>query len=269
MASIIERIERNLMISTINNVQSGLMQLCKLKLENGQDIEAIMLPNMELQLQPQNIPEQWKSLKGKWANQNTQGVTAHILLGANHATKFQQAVRNTSGTLFQVNQARLMKSEITGKYIMFGCSNSPPSFEPSNLTKSRNFKSLRLRCKASPTLVSAITRNIGNIHSPIIQGEKEDLKKKHGGNPYKLVLPNLKESKEESTTSKTLPSTVPKSHQPKENKLQQPTDLPKVHNPQDTRNQHKKFYKEDGMEINNAKTAKERNKQCPKPIPNQ
>ena len=71
MASIIERTGRNLMISTINNVQSGSMQLCKLKLENGQDMEAIMLPNMELQLQPQNIPEQWKSLKGKWDNQNT------------------------------------------------------------------------------------------------------------------------------------------------------------------------------------------------------
>ena len=115
MASIIERTGRNLMSNTINNVQIGSMQLCKLKLENGEDIEAIKLPNMELQLQPKNIPEQWKSLKSKWANQNTQGVTAHILLGANHATKFPQAVRNTTGTLFQVSQARLMKSEITGK----------------------------------------------------------------------------------------------------------------------------------------------------------
>ena len=47
MANSIEKTRRNLMISTINNVQSGPMQLCKLKLENGQDIEAIMLPNME------------------------------------------------------------------------------------------------------------------------------------------------------------------------------------------------------------------------------
>ena len=162
-----------------------------------------------------------------------------------------------------------MKSEITGKYIMFGCSNSPPSFEPSNLTKSRNFKSLRFGCKASPTLVSAITRNIGNIHFPIIKGEKEDLKKKHGGNPYKLVLQSLKESKEESTTSKTLPSMVPKSHQPKENKLQQLTDRPGTPNPRDTRNQLKKIYTKDWMAINNAETAKERNKRRPKQIPKQ
>ena len=161
---------------------------------------------------------------------------------------------------------------------MFGCSNPPASFEASNLTKSRNFKSLRFGCKASPTLVSAITRNIGNLHSqgntqqaksPIVKGNKENLKKKHRGNPHKLVLSNLKESKEGSTTSKTLPSAVPRSHQPKGNKLQQPTDLPEVPNPQDTRNQHKKFYKEDGMEINNAETAKERNKQYPQPKPNQ
>ena len=79
-----------------------------------------MLPNMERKLQPQDIPEQWRSLKGKWANQNTQGVSAHILLGANHATKFLQAVKDASGTLLQANQARLLKSEITEKYIMFG-----------------------------------------------------------------------------------------------------------------------------------------------------
>ena len=69
-------------------MQSGQMQLCKLKIENRQDIEAILLPNIELQLRPQDIPNQWNSLKGEWANQNTLGVTAQILLGANQATKF-------------------------------------------------------------------------------------------------------------------------------------------------------------------------------------
>ena len=52
MASNIEKARRNIAISTINDVKSGSMQLCKLKLENGQDIEAIMLPSMEFQLQP-------------------------------------------------------------------------------------------------------------------------------------------------------------------------------------------------------------------------
>ena len=99
MARNIGKARRNLAISTINDVQRGSMQLCKLKLENGQDIEVIMFPSMELQLQPQNIPNQWQSLDDKWANQNTKGVTAQIILGANQATSFPQAVRDTSGAL--------------------------------------------------------------------------------------------------------------------------------------------------------------------------
>ena len=47
MANSIENTKRNLMIGTINNVQKGPMQLCRLKLENGQDIQTIMLHNME------------------------------------------------------------------------------------------------------------------------------------------------------------------------------------------------------------------------------
>ena len=199
-------------------MQSGSMQLCKLKLENGQDIEAIMLPSMELQLQPQNMPNQWKSLKGKWANQNTQGVTAHILLGANQATRFPQAVKDASGALLQVNQARLMKSEITGKNIMFGCSNPPTSTEASDLMKPGNFKSPRLGCKASPTLVSVITRIIGNLQpqgdtkqskSPIVKRKKDKLKKKLRGNPNEIRLSSLRESKERGTTSKRLDTIQP------------------------------------------------------------
>ena len=141
-----------------------------------------MLSNMEWKLQPQDIPDQWRSLKGKWANQYTQGVTAHILLGANHTTKFPQAVKDTSGTLLQVKQVRLLKNEVTGRYIMFGCSNQPSTIKPINLGK--NFKSLKFGYKASPTLVSTITRNIGNL--PVVN--KEDLTKKHRKSTWKSKL---------------------------------------------------------------------------------
>ena len=63
---------------------------------------------MKLQLQPQNIPNQWQNLEGNRANQDTRGVTAQILLVANQATSFLQAVRDTTGALLQVNQARLI-----------------------------------------------------------------------------------------------------------------------------------------------------------------
>ena len=82
------------------------MQLCKLRLKNYQNIETIMLPRMKLQLQPQNIPSQWQNLEDEWANQDTKDVTAQILLGANQAKSFPQAVRDAIRALFQVNQAR-------------------------------------------------------------------------------------------------------------------------------------------------------------------
>ena len=192
MANSIDDTKKNLMIGTINNVQRESMQLCKMKPENGQDIQTIMLPNMEWKLQPQDISDQWKSLKGKWANQNTQGVTAHILLGAYHAV-----VIDTSGTLLQVYQVRLLKSEITGRYIMFGCNNQPSTIEPINLGKAKNFKSLKFGYKASPTLVSAKTRNIVNLNPSVVN--KEDLRKKHRKNTQSSNPSNLKQINNKGT----------------------------------------------------------------------
>ena len=36
-----------------------------------------------------------------------------------------------------INQVRLLKSEITGRYIIFGCSNQPSSIKPINLGKAK------------------------------------------------------------------------------------------------------------------------------------
>ena len=105
---------KKIAISTINSVQTRLIQVCKLNLKNDQTIEAIMIPNMKLQLQPQNIPNHWQGLEGTWANQDTYGVTAQILLGADQATCFPHAVKDSTGELLRVDQARLMQSEITG-----------------------------------------------------------------------------------------------------------------------------------------------------------
>ena len=60
---------------------------------------------------------------------------------------------------------------------MFGCSNQPSSITPINLGKAKDFKSLKFGYKASPSLVSAITRNIGNLHLPVVN--KDDIKKKY------------------------------------------------------------------------------------------
>ena len=78
-----------------------------------------MIPTMKLRLQAQVIPEAWQDLNGVWANQDTYGIAAQILLGANQATLFPHAVKDQTGSLHQINQARLMQSEITGRYIIF------------------------------------------------------------------------------------------------------------------------------------------------------
>ena len=74
---------------------------------------------MKFQLQPQTICSYWHDIEGIWANQDTNGVTAQILLGADQATCFPHVVKDSTGALLQVDQARLMQSEITGRYIIF------------------------------------------------------------------------------------------------------------------------------------------------------
>ena len=79
------------------------MQACKLSLNNDQIIEAVKIPNMNFWLQLQIILNQWQDLQGAWANQETYGVTAPILLGADQATLFPHAARNPTGELIQAN----------------------------------------------------------------------------------------------------------------------------------------------------------------------
>ena len=106
-------------ISTINSVQAKLRQVYSLSLKEGWSMEAIMIPNMKLRLKPQVIPDQWQDLDGVWADQDTYGVAAEILLGADQAILFPHAVKDSTGALCQLDQARLMQSEITGNYIIF------------------------------------------------------------------------------------------------------------------------------------------------------
>ena len=97
-----------------------------------------MIPNMRLRLQAQIIPEAWKDLNGEWVDQDTYGVEAQILLGADQATLFPHAVKDQTGSLLQVSQARLMQSEITGRYIIFGSCNRHTSHSRSRSTWIRN-----------------------------------------------------------------------------------------------------------------------------------
>ena len=43
-------------------------------------MEAIMIPNMKHRLQAQVIPQAWQDLHGTWADQDTYGIAAQLLL---------------------------------------------------------------------------------------------------------------------------------------------------------------------------------------------
>ena len=74
-------------------------------LNDSWSMEAFMIPTMKLQLQAQIIPEAWQDLNGEWADQDTYGIAAQILLGADQATLFPHAVKDQTGCLLQVSEA--------------------------------------------------------------------------------------------------------------------------------------------------------------------
>ena len=79
-----------------------------------------MIPKMKLSLQWQEIPEIWQELEKVWVEQDNYGVSAQILLGADQARYLPHEARYENGDLFQMEQAQLMQSAITGNYIIFG-----------------------------------------------------------------------------------------------------------------------------------------------------
>ena len=115
-----KRGDKKVTISTINSIQAKLRKVYKLKVNDDWSLEAIMIPKMRLRLQRQEIPEIWHELDGTWAEQDTYGVSAQILLGADQARFFPHEARDKKGDLLQTEQARLMQSKITGSYIIFG-----------------------------------------------------------------------------------------------------------------------------------------------------
>ena len=78
-----------------------------------------MIPKMKLCLQTQEIPDIWYELEGTWTEQDTYGVSAQILLGADQARFFPHEAWDKRGALLQTDQAWLMQSKITSSYIIF------------------------------------------------------------------------------------------------------------------------------------------------------
>ena len=92
-------------MSTINSIQAKCRKVYKFKVSEKWSLEAIMISAMKICLQQQEIPEIWQELEGTWAEQDTYGICAQILLGADQARSFPHEVRDKTGNLLQTEQA--------------------------------------------------------------------------------------------------------------------------------------------------------------------
>ena len=135
-----------------------------------------MIPSMKLQLQAEIIPEAWQDLNGEWADQDTYGVAAQILLGADQATLFPHAVKDRTGSLLQVSQARLMQSKIIGRYIIFGSCSRHTSHSRSRSTWVRNnqFQENESQSPSDEVLISILgSRSLDDVDKVKISPGKD------------------------------------------------------------------------------------------------
>ena len=74
--------DRRVTISTVNSARAKLRKIYTLSLGDDIKLDAILIPNLNLNLQSMVIPEQWEDLDEDFADQDTSDVRAQILLGA-------------------------------------------------------------------------------------------------------------------------------------------------------------------------------------------
>ena len=112
--------DRRVTISTVNSAKAKLRKIYTLSLKKDIKLDAILIPNMRLNMQSMAIPDIWEDLDEEFADQDTTDVKAQILIGADKAILFPTDVTNPDGTIAETNMCRLMKSRITDRVIMFG-----------------------------------------------------------------------------------------------------------------------------------------------------
>ena len=93
--------DKKVTISTVNSAQAKLRKIYTLTLGDDIQVDAILIPNLHLQLQSTRIPEEWEHLDEEFADQDTFNVGAQILVGADRATLFPDWMKNPDGTMMQ------------------------------------------------------------------------------------------------------------------------------------------------------------------------
>ena len=83
-------------------------------------LDAILIPQLHLHLQPIEVPEQFTDIEEEFADQETFAVEAQILIGADRSKLFPDWLKNADGTFIESDNCRIMRSVITNKLILFG-----------------------------------------------------------------------------------------------------------------------------------------------------
>merc|ERR1712240_897464 len=112
--------DRNVTISTIESAKTKLRGIHTLDLGGGQQMDAILIPNLKLNLRTIRIPETWQHTYDTFADQDHDKVKAQILVGADKSTLFPIAEMDSNGNPIETGKCRLMRSRITNKLIPFG-----------------------------------------------------------------------------------------------------------------------------------------------------
>ena len=112
--------DKRVTISTVNSTKAKLRSIHTLEFSERFQIDAVLIPDLRLNLQSMEIPEEWRHLEDEFADQDTFDVHAQILIGADKATVFPYCELNKYEKPVQVRSCRLMRSHLTNKLIMFG-----------------------------------------------------------------------------------------------------------------------------------------------------
>ena len=109
-------------LTSINGTSHMTRKMATLELSAETKIEAIVLTDMNIDAREIEIPEPWHTYRHHWVNNTSHypSVDAKILLAADCAILHPYNVVNNDGMPIEYKGARLMRSQLSGRYLAFG-----------------------------------------------------------------------------------------------------------------------------------------------------
>ena len=118
--------DKPIRLGTIDDKTCDIRSIEGIYLGEGWQIEAILHHKLEVRTAPIKRPSCFAKYDNNWASQlgtsNCDQLPAQILLGADCARIFPVNVVHPNGTPVQTKHCRLMRSVLTGQYLLFGAS---------------------------------------------------------------------------------------------------------------------------------------------------